>query len=85
MTPALTDQQVEAVANLECPACSYMAIPDGRGFPQAPDSVWQCVEGIHCSETHVSLLGILNIPVLSLLTFSLIGVLLFFTHRMESS
>jgi disulfide bond formation protein DsbB len=43
------------------------------------------VQGIPCSETHISLLGFLNIPVLSLITFSLIGVLLFFTHRLEQS
>ena len=50
-----------------------------------PENVQPCVQGIPCSETHISLLGFLSIPVLSLLTFSLIGVLLFFTHRMESS
>jgi len=42
-----------------------------------PENVQPCVQGIPCSETHISLLGFLNIPVLSLLTFSLIGVLLF--------
>jgi len=50
-----------------------------------PESAQPCVQGIPCSETHVSLLGFLNIPTLSLLTFSAIGVLLFFAHRMESS
>ena len=50
-----------------------------------PENVQPCVQGIPCSETHISLLGFLSIPVLSLLTFSLIGVLLFFAHRMESS
>ena len=50
-----------------------------------PENIQPCVQGIPCSETHISLLGFLSIPVLSLLTFSLIGVLLFFTHRMESS
>ena len=50
-----------------------------------PENAQPCVQGIHCSETHVLLLGFLNIPVLSLLAFSLIGILLFFTHRMESS
>jgi disulfide bond formation protein DsbB len=50
-----------------------------------PENVQPCVQGIPCSETHISLLGFLNIPVLSLLTFSVIGVLLFFTHRLESS
>ncbi len=50
-----------------------------------PERVQPCVQGIPCSETHVSLLGFLSIPVMSLLTFSLIGVLLFYTRRMESS
>jgi len=50
-----------------------------------PENVQPCVQGIPCSEIHISLLGFLSIPVLSLLTFSLIGVLLFLTHRMESS
>ncbi len=50
-----------------------------------PESVQPCVQGIPCSETYISLLGFLNIPVLSLLTFSLIGVLLFYTHRTKSS
>jgi len=50
-----------------------------------PERVQPCVQGIPCSETHISLLGFLSIPVMSLLTFSLVGVLLFYAHRMESS
>jgi disulfide bond formation protein DsbB len=50
-----------------------------------PKSAQPCVQGIPCSETHISLLGFLNIPTLSLLTFTLIGVLLFYSHRLESS
>ena len=50
-----------------------------------PENVQPCVQGIPCSETHISLLGFLNMPVLSLLTFSLIGILLFYTRRTESS
>jgi len=50
-----------------------------------PENIEPCVQGIPCSETHISLLGFLNIPMLSLFTFSLIGVLLIFTHRMEPS
>ncbi len=50
-----------------------------------PESVQPCVQGIPCSETHILLLGFLNIPVLSLLTFTIIGVLLFYTHRKEAS
>jgi len=50
-----------------------------------PEKVQPCVQGIPCLETHISLFGFLNIPVLSLLTFTLIGVLLFYVRRMESS
>ncbi len=50
-----------------------------------PESAQPCVQGIPCSETHISLLGFLNIPTLSLLTFTTIGVLLFIANRMESS
>jgi len=50
-----------------------------------PESVQPCVQGIPCSETHISLLGFLNIPVLSLSTFAIIGVLLLFAHKTESS
>ena len=50
-----------------------------------PEQAQPCVQGIPCSDTHISLFGFLNIPTLSLLTFSLIGVLLFCAHKMESS
>lgn len=50
-----------------------------------PESAQPCVQGIPCSETHIALFGFLSIPVLSLLTFSIIGILLFFAHKMESS
>jgi disulfide bond formation protein DsbB len=50
-----------------------------------PENAQPCVQGIPCSETHISLLGFLNIPLISLLTFSLIGALLYFAQRMESS
>ncbi len=50
-----------------------------------PESAQPCVQGIPCSETHISLLGFLNIPTLSFLTFTLIGILLFYTHKMETS
>ena len=49
-----------------------------------PEGAQPCVQGIPCSETHIALLGFLNIPTLSILTFTLIGILLFFTHKMES-
>jgi len=41
-----------------------------------PEVAQPCVQGIPCSETHFNLFGFLNIPVMSLLTFSLIGLLL---------
>ena len=50
-----------------------------------PEKIRPCVQGIPCSETHIILLGFLNIPTLSLLTFSLVGILLFLTHRIEKS
>lgn len=50
-----------------------------------PESAQPCVQGIPCSETHLSLFGFLSIPALSLITFSLIGVLLLITNKMESS
>ena len=50
-----------------------------------PESAQPCVQGIPCSETHFLLLGFLNIPTFSFLSFTLIGVLLFFTHKMGSS
>ncbi len=50
-----------------------------------PESVQPCVQGIPCSETHIALFGFLNIPVLSFLTFTLIGILLLYAKRMESS
>jgi len=50
-----------------------------------PENVQPCVQGIPCSETHISLLGFLNIPALSLITFTFIGILLFYAHKMDSS
>jgi disulfide bond formation protein DsbB len=50
-----------------------------------PEKVQPCVQGIPCSETHIALLGFLNIPVMSLLTFSLVGALLFYAHRKTPS
>ncbi len=46
-----------------------------------PEKLQPCVQGIPCSETHVALFGFLNIPTLSLLTFTIIGILLFYAHR----
>lgn len=41
-----------------------------------PERMQPCVQGVPCSETHVLLLGVFNIPTLSFLTFTLIGALL---------
>ena len=46
-----------------------------------PEAIQPCVQGIPCSETHFSLLGFLNIPVMSLLTFSLMGLILFLARQ----
>jgi disulfide bond formation protein DsbB len=46
-----------------------------------PESAQPCVQGIPCSEIHFSLFGFVNIPIMSLFTFSLLWVLLFFTKR----
>lgn len=50
-----------------------------------PENVQPCVLDVPCAETHILLLGFLNIPVLSLVTFSLIGILLYFAQKVESS
>ena len=50
-----------------------------------PESAQPCVKGIPCSETHIALFEFLNIPMLSLLTFTVVGVLLFSALKMESS
>lgn len=50
-----------------------------------PESMQPCIQGIPCSDTHIALFGFVNIPMLSFLTFSLIGALLYFAHRTESS
>lgn len=46
-----------------------------------PEAAQPCVQGIPCSETHFNLLGFINIPVMSLITFSLLGVLLFLAKK----
>ncbi|MBF0359244.1 MAG: disulfide bond formation protein B [Magnetococcales bacterium] len=50
-----------------------------------PESAQPCVKGVPCSETHIALFGFLHIPMLSLLAFTIVGILLFYAHRMESS
>lgn len=46
-----------------------------------PETAQPCVQGIPCSETHFSLLGFINIPVMSLFTFSLLGLLFFLAKK----
>jgi disulfide bond formation protein DsbB len=48
-----------------------------------PESAQPCVQGIPCTQTHIALFGFMNIPTLSLLTFTVLGALLFYTYRME--
>jgi disulfide bond formation protein DsbB len=45
-----------------------------------PKSAQPCVQGVACSETHVAFFGFLNIPFMSLLAFTLIGILIFLSH-----
>jgi disulfide bond formation protein DsbB len=49
-----------------------------------PEKMQPCVQGVPCSETHIQVLGIFNIPSLSLVTFSAVGLLLFYLYRMEN-
>ncbi|MBF0183784.1 MAG: disulfide bond formation protein B [Magnetococcales bacterium] len=46
-----------------------------------PESAQPCAQGIPCGKTFFSLFGFLNIPMMSLLTFTLIGFLLYFVWR----
>ncbi len=48
-----------------------------------PESAQPCVKGIPCSEINFSLFGFLNIPVMALITFSLIGVLLILSKKLS--
>ncbi|MBF0161918.1 MAG: disulfide bond formation protein B [Magnetococcales bacterium] len=50
-----------------------------------PEKIHPCMQGIPCSETHLVLFGFLTIPMMSLLTFTLVAALLFFARRMQSS
>ncbi|PKI16239.1 disulfide bond formation protein B [Colwellia sp. 12G3] len=46
-----------------------------------PEAAQPCTLGIPCSETHFTLFGFLNIPVMSLIAFSLLGLLLVFAKK----
>lgn len=49
-----------------------------------PESIQPCQQGIPCSQTVISWFGIVTIPLLSLLTFSLLIVLLITAHVRSS-
>jgi len=49
-----------------------------------PKAAQPCVQDIPCSETHLNLFGFLNMPMMSLLTFTLIGFLLFYSRIKEN-
>lgn len=49
-----------------------------------PERMQPCVQGIPCSETHLDLFGFLNIPMLSLLALTVIGILLLYVARTRS-
>ncbi len=46
-----------------------------------PESAQPCVKDIPCSEIKFELIGFLNIPMMALITFSLIGILLYFSKQ----
>jgi len=46
-----------------------------------PERMQPCRQGVPCSETHLELLGFLNIPTMALLTFTVLGVLLLLVRR----
>lgn len=50
-----------------------------------PEQMQPCVQGIPCSETHILVFGYFNIPSLSLITFTIVSLLLFYIYKMESS
>ncbi len=50
-----------------------------------PKQAQPCVQGVPCSETHISLLGVFNIPSLALITFTVICILFFYVNKLEKS
>jgi disulfide bond formation protein DsbB len=49
-----------------------------------PKKAQPCVQDIPCSETHLNFFGFLNMPMMSLLTFSIMGLLLFFVKNWKN-
>jgi len=46
-----------------------------------PESIQPCSQGVSCSETYLDLFGFLTIPMLSLISFSILVALLFVLKR----
>lgn len=46
-----------------------------------PESLQPCSQGVSCSETYLDLFGVLSIPLLSMISFSLISGLLLVLKR----
>ena len=46
-----------------------------------PESIQPCSKGVSCSETYLDVFGFITIPLLSLISFSIIGILLFILKR----
>ena len=49
-----------------------------------PESIQPCTQGVSCTEEYINLLGVLSIPMLSLLSFSTIITLLIILYRRTS-
>ena len=46
-----------------------------------PETIQPCSQGVSCSETYLDLFGFFTIPMLSLISFSIIAALLFILRR----
>jgi disulfide bond formation protein DsbB len=46
-----------------------------------PESIQPCSQGVSCSETYLDVFGFITIPLLSLISFSIIIILLFILKR----
>ncbi|MHB1271110.1 MAG: disulfide bond formation protein B [Thermoleophilia bacterium] len=50
-----------------------------------PESIKPCSQGVSCTEEYINILGIFSIPMLSLIAFSIVGVLLIVLMRRVST
>jgi len=50
-----------------------------------PKSIKPCSQGVSCTEEYINIFGIFSIPMLSLMAFSIVGVLLMVLMRRVSS